>query len=93
MGKAIEIQPVDPVPGRNTFNAFTISFTAATPELAQGVTQTLVSLFIQSNQTTQRNQATNTVDLLKDQVARKRKQLAELEYRRRGSFARPSTLK
>jgi uncharacterized protein involved in exopolysaccharide biosynthesis len=83
MVKAIDIQPVDQLPGRFTFNAFSISFTSDTPELAQQITRTLASLFIESNLKTQQNQATNTADLLKEQVNRKRQQIAELEQRRR----------
>jgi len=83
MRKAIDVQPVDPSSGRNAFNAFSISFTADTPVLAQQVTKTLASLFIESDLKTQQSQATNTVDLLKDQVNRKRRQQAELEQRRR----------
>lgn len=83
MRKAIDIQPVDATPGRNTFNAFSISFTADTPELAQQISRTLASLFIESNLETHQTQATNTADLLKEQVNLKRKQLAELEQRRR----------
>jgi len=82
MRKSIEVQPVDPSAGRNAFNAFSISFTGDTPALAQGVTKTLASLFIESDLKSQQNQATNTLDLLKDQVQRKRMQLAELEQRR-----------
>ncbi len=83
MRKAIDVEQVETTSGRSTFNAFSISFTADTPELAQRVTRTLSNLFIENNTKTQQSQATNTSDLLKEQLNHKRQQAAELESRRR----------
>jgi polysaccharide chain length determinant protein (PEP-CTERM system associated) len=83
MRKAIEIQPVDAASARNSFNAFGIAFTADRPELAQQITRTLANLFIESNSKTQQSQASNTQDLLKEQLTHKRQQAAQLEERRR----------
>jgi polysaccharide biosynthesis transport protein len=87
MRKSIDIKPVDASTGRNPFNSFSISFTGDTAILAKQVTSTLASLYIESHQQAQENQAVNTADLLNDQVNEKRRQLAGLEERRQAAEA------
>jgi polysaccharide chain length determinant protein (PEP-CTERM system associated) len=75
----IEIAPLDEAPGRRDFNAFRISFVAGTPILAQSVTSTLTSLFINENLKTREQQATNTTAFLSEQVEAKKRKLDEQE--------------
>jgi len=75
----IDIQPLDENPVRRDFSAFKISFIAEAPALAQEVTSTLTSLFINENLRTREEQATNTTRFLHEQVEAKRKKLEEQE--------------
>ncbi|HVW87682.1 MAG TPA: Wzz/FepE/Etk N-terminal domain-containing protein [Bryobacteraceae bacterium] len=83
MRKYIDIQPVDPVPGRKDFNAFKIAFTADKAILAQEVTSRLTSLFIQANLKTREDQATNTTNFLQEQLDAAKQKLTEQEERLR----------
>jgi polysaccharide chain length determinant protein (PEP-CTERM system associated) len=78
MRKSIEIEPIDATtPGG--FSAFSISFSAETPEAAQDVTRRLSSLFIERNSEAQTRKATTTTNFLKEQLDEKRRRAAELE--------------
>ena len=79
MLRDIDIQPLDENPGRRDFNAFRISFIAESPTVAQQVTSTLTTLFIDENVKTREQQATNTTRFLHDQVETKKKQLDQQE--------------
>ena len=81
MLKDVDIQPLETTPGRSDFNAFTISFTAASPHLAQEVTSRLTSLFIEQNQKTQGEQAANTTRFLSEQLDTAKQRLTEQEQR------------
>jgi polysaccharide chain length determinant protein (PEP-CTERM system associated) len=78
MRKSIEIDPIDVEQG-NTFSAFSISFTARTPEAAQEVTRRLSSLFIERSSEAQTHKATATTNFLNEQLEEKRKKVAALE--------------
>jgi polysaccharide chain length determinant protein (PEP-CTERM system associated) len=78
MRKSIEIDPIDVEQG-NSFSAFSVSFSAGTPEAAQDVTRRLSSLFIERSSEVQTHKATTTTNFLKEQVEEKRKKAAELE--------------
>lgn len=79
----IAIQPLNADPERQDFNAFKITFTAATPHLAQDVTARLTSLFIQANLKTREDQAKNTTNFLSEQLRAVADQLAEQEQKLR----------
>jgi len=81
MRKDIEITPLATVPGRSDFDAFTISFTASTPHVAQEVTSRLTSLFIEQNLKTRGEQATNTTKFLSEQLDAAKQRLAQQEER------------
>jgi polysaccharide chain length determinant protein (PEP-CTERM system associated) len=81
MRKDIEITPLEIIPGRGDFNAFTISFNAKTPRLAQEVTSRLTSLFIEQNLKTHGEQAENTTKFLSDQLDTAKQRLTEQEQR------------
>jgi polysaccharide biosynthesis transport protein len=81
MRKDVDIQPLETTPGRNDFDAFTIAFTADTPQLAQEVTSRLTSLFIEQNLKTRGEQAANTTKFLSDQLEAAKQRLAEQEQR------------
>lgn len=80
MRQDVDIQPLEVIPGRD-FNAFTISFTAATPQLAQAVTSRLTALFIEQNQKTQGEQAANTEKFLSDQLDAAKRRLSAQDQR------------
>ena len=80
MQKDVEIEPLDDV-GRNDFRAFKITFTAATPQLAQAAASRLSSLFIEENLKTRGDQAARTANFLSAGVEDARKKLAEQEQR------------
>ncbi|HEY6345059.1 MAG TPA: hypothetical protein VIY49_26480 [Bryobacteraceae bacterium] len=81
MRKDLDIQPLETSPGRNEFNAFTIAFTAGTPQLAQEVTSRLTSLFIEQNLKTRGEQAANTTKFLTEELDAAKQRLAEEEAR------------
>jgi polysaccharide chain length determinant protein (PEP-CTERM system associated) len=68
-------------PQNKDFNAFHISFTTEGAVLAQQVTNTLTSLFINEYLRTGAEQATNTTDFLHRQVEEKGKELEAQEAR------------
>jgi succinoglycan biosynthesis transport protein ExoP len=80
MLKDLEIEPLDDV-GRNDFRAFKITFTAATPQLAQAATTRLASLFIQETLKTQGDQAVRTNEFLTAEMEEAKKKLTEQEKR------------
>jgi polysaccharide chain length determinant protein (PEP-CTERM system associated) len=63
------ILPVAPTPGHTDINSFKISFVAEKAALAQQVTSKLTSLFIEANLKSREDQATNTTNFLKAQLA------------------------
>jgi polysaccharide chain length determinant protein (PEP-CTERM system associated) len=81
MRKEVEIDPLETTPGHGDFNAFTISFTATTPRLAQEVTSRLTSLFIEQNQRAQGEKAANTTKFLSDQLDAAKQRLAAQDQR------------
>jgi polysaccharide chain length determinant protein (PEP-CTERM system associated) len=83
MLRDIEIQTLESAPRGKDFDAFTISFTAESPVVAQQVTSTLTSLFIQENLKTREEQATNTTSFLDEQLEAAKTKLAEQEERLR----------
>ena len=78
MRKSIEINPIDVEQG-TSFSAFSISFSARTPEAAQDVTTRLASVFIEGSSEAQTQKATTTTNFLKEQLEEKRKKAAALE--------------
>jgi polysaccharide biosynthesis transport protein len=86
MAKDIMIEPLDPSTSRQNigdFNAFRIAYTGEDPNLAQKVTSTLTSLFIQENLRTREEQARSTTTFLSEQLALKKQQLEVQEERLR----------
>lgn len=85
MRQEIEIQALEvPTSERNDFNAFTISFTTGSPQLAQNVTSRLTSLFIEQNSKTRSDQATNTTKFLSERLDAAKQRLAQQEQRLQG---------
>lgn len=76
--KSIGIVPTD-ANHDGSFNAFTISFSAPTPGMAQEVTRMLSTLFIERHSEAQVNRANSTTTFLKERLTEKRKRSAELE--------------
>lgn len=70
-------------PRQDTTNAFRISFTASTPQLAQQVTSRLTTLFIEQNLKTRSDQAITTTTFLREQLALTKNKLIEQEQRLR----------
>jgi protein tyrosine kinase modulator len=79
----ILVEPLVSFAGRADFNAFTVSFTANTPRLAQQVTNRLASLFIEENVKRREGQAVLTTKFLADQLHVAKERLAEQERRLR----------
>jgi protein tyrosine kinase modulator len=83
MRKDIKIDLVQ-APGRPwELSAFKISYSAATPELAQQVTQKLSSLFIEENLRNRQQLSEDTTQFLESQLEGARKSLAAQEERLR----------
>lgn len=80
MQNDVVIEPLDDV-GRGDFRSFKITFTAATPQLAQATTSRLASLFIEENLKTRGDQAARTTNFLTAEVEGARRKLAEQEQR------------
>ncbi len=76
MRKSIGVQPTGKSPGQDSFDAFSISFSAHSPEKAQQVTRKLSELFIQRNSEAQATRATTTANFLKGQLNEKRRRAA-----------------
>jgi succinoglycan biosynthesis transport protein ExoP len=79
MRAAIDIAPIDPK--MDQFSAFSISFTAGSPKLAQDVAKTLCSVFIERNQEKHQNQVEKTRNFINEQVSEKHAKLANIEQR------------
>jgi polysaccharide biosynthesis transport protein len=79
----IDITPLGERPQERTFDAFRISFTTENALLAQQVTSTLTSLFINEHLRSQEEQSTNTTKFLHEQVLDKKGKLDEMEQRLR----------
>ena len=83
MLRDIDIEPIiSPTPQRD-LNAFQISFTAQDPQIAQQITSTLTSLFIQENLKSREEQATNTTGFLHQRTEEAKKRLEVQEQRLR----------
>jgi succinoglycan biosynthesis transport protein ExoP len=80
MRNDIVIDPLDQI-GRSDFGAFRITFTAASPHLAQAITGRLTSLFIETNLKSRGDSAARTTSFLSEQLEAARKKLAEQEQR------------
>jgi polysaccharide chain length determinant protein (PEP-CTERM system associated) len=81
MRKYIEIQPMDPAPGRKEITSFKISFVAEKAILAQEVTSKLTSFFIQANLKTREDQAASTTNFLRDALEAAKTRLTAQEER------------
>ncbi|HYI93637.1 MAG TPA: GNVR domain-containing protein [Bryobacteraceae bacterium] len=66
-------------PGQIVANAFRISFTSASPELAQQVASRLSTLFIEQNLKTRSEQATTTTTFLHEQLENTKNELTSQE--------------
>ena len=82
MRRDIMMAPVQTTPGRRV-DAFKISFTSDSPDVAQAVTSNLTNLFIEENLKTRADQATTTTGFLHEQVESARQKLADQEQRLR----------
>ena len=83
MLRDIDIEPINSGIPQKDLNAFRISFTAEDPHVAQGVTSTLTSLFIQENLRSREEQAVNTTGFLHQRMEVAKKQLEVQEQRLR----------
>ena len=83
MLRDIDIEPIISGIPQKDLNAFRISFTAKDPRVAQGVTSTLTSLFIQENLRSREEQAVNTTGFLHQRMEAAKKQLEVQEQRLR----------
>ena len=82
MRRDVDIEPLEvSASGRTDSAAFTISFTAATPQLAQEVTSRLSSLFIEQHQKTQDEKAASTEKFLSDQLDAAKQRLSVQDQR------------
>ena len=77
MREEIQILPLE----TTDFRAFTIAFTAATPQLAKQVTSRLTSLFIEENLRARGERATTTTKFLSTQLDAAKQRLADQEQR------------
>src|SRR5579872_397544 len=82
MRRDIMMAPVQTTPGRRV-DAFKISFTSDSPDVAQAVTSNLTNLFIEENLKTRADQATTTTGFLHEQVESARQKLSDQEQRLR----------
>jgi polysaccharide biosynthesis transport protein len=82
MRKRINIDPVG-VAGPGQPTAFTISFTAESPRLAQQVTEKLTSVLIEQNMADRTQASEGTPSFLEKQLEEARKDLDEKEQRQR----------
>jgi protein tyrosine kinase modulator len=81
MLRDIDIEPIiSPTPQKD-LNAFQISFTTEDPHVAQQVTSTLTSLFIQENLKTREEQSLNTTGFLHQRMEEAKKKLEIQEQR------------
>lgn len=87
MRKSIKITPRD-VSRNDSFGAFSISFTAATPELAQRMTSQLSSLFVEEQSKGEADRAELRARFFNDQLSEKGRKVSELARRVREFKAR-----
>ena len=83
MLRDIGIEPITEGAPQKDLNAFSISFTTENPLVAQQVTSTLTSLFIQENLKTREEQAANTTGFLHQRMEDAKKKLEVQEQRLR----------
>jgi succinoglycan biosynthesis transport protein ExoP len=83
MLRDIDIEPINSGSPQKDLNAFRISFTTEDPHVAQAVTSTLTSLFIQENLKTREEQAANTTGFLHQRMEDAKTQLEAQEQRLR----------
>ncbi|MBE0660631.1 MAG: hypothetical protein IH602_23250 [Bryobacteraceae bacterium] len=86
MRKQIAVTPIEQprnIRGMSDLSAFTVSYTAETPQLAQEVASRLTSLFIEENMKAQGGQATTTAKFLTEQLEEAKKKLDAAEGRLR----------
>jgi polysaccharide biosynthesis transport protein len=81
MRKDIEIDPIQKDPNSLDINAFKISFTTDSAEVAQKITSRLTSLFIDENLRLQEQQDIGTTSFLKSQLAGTQNDLKQQEQR------------
>ena len=79
----IDIEPITSLTPQKDLNAFRISFTTENPYVAQQVTSTLTSLFIQESLKSQEEQAVNTTGFLHQRMEDAQKKLEVQEQRLR----------
>ena len=80
----IDVKPLEPLGGsqdKKDLNAFTISFTATTPLIAQKITSRLTSMFIQTNLKSRTQQATSTTGFLHEQLEDTKAKLTDQEQK------------
>lgn len=77
----VSVEVVDPRSGRPTKTtiAFTLSFESKSPELAQRVVNELVSLYLNENEESRTQLATDTARFLADEVERLDREVSDLE--------------
>lgn len=80
MRKEVDIQPLEARPEHDA-PAFTISFTASTPQVAQKVTHRIAALFIEQNRKSRSDEVAQTTKFLSDQLEAAKERLAEQEKR------------
>jgi succinoglycan biosynthesis transport protein ExoP len=67
--------------GSKDLSAFSLSFTANSPQTAEAITTRLTSLFIEKNNASRERQATTTTTFLHEQVEAAKRRVAEQEER------------
>ncbi len=83
MRKELKIDPVKTEGQPGQLTAFTISFAAESPRLAQQVTDELTSILIEQNMADRTQASEGTTDFLKNQLEEARKDLDQKEQRQR----------
>ena len=83
MVRDIDVAPVASASPQRDLNAFQISFTAGDPHIAQQITSTLTSLFIQENLKSREEQAANTTGFLHQRTEDAKKKLEVQEQKLR----------
>lgn len=78
MRKDIDIE-LERNPSTDTINAFRVSYSAASPQVAQEVTSSLTSLFINENQKTLQQESEDTTKFLQNQLVTASANLADQE--------------
>ncbi len=84
MRDAIDVEPIDEIGrlrGRDDFAAFTISFSASKPELAQAAVLRVTQLFIDQDRQNRSQQTSNTSDFVKSGLDAAERRVQEQERR------------